>query len=174
MDFQSGKERRGQRKHTGKLCFPKNILLFSVALTLGPYECFMNLKNKTKSTFKIQCLKLETIMKMNVKHAELVSLTHQASAAAEHELSSCCSRSQSLGSVARGARAQLPHGMWDLPVPEIKPMSPALAGGFLTTVLSGMPKKNSYFKTSCGISQNTLPINNKHGYFGGQYLSVCV
>ena len=79
---------------------------------------------------------------MNVKHAELVSLTHQASAAAEHELSSCCSRSQSLGSVARGARAQLPHGMWDLPVPEIKPMSPALAGGFLTTVLPGMPEKN--------------------------------
>ena len=26
-----------------------------------------------------------------------------------------------------------PLGMWDLPEPEIKPVSPALAGGFLTT-----------------------------------------
>ena len=25
------------------------------------------------------------------------------------------------------------HGMWDLPGPGIEPMSPALAGGFLTT-----------------------------------------
>ena len=35
------------------------------------------------------------------------------------------------------ARAQLLHGMWDLPEPGIEPMSPALAGGFLTTVPPG-------------------------------------
>ena len=29
------------------------------------------------------------------------------------------------------------HGTWDLPEPGIEPMSPALAGGFLTTVLPG-------------------------------------
>ena len=34
--------------------------------------------------------------------------------------------------------AQLPHGMWDLPKPEIEFMSLALAGGFLTT---GPPEK---------------------------------
>ena len=36
-----------------------------------------------------------------------------------------------------GARAQLPHGMWNLPGPEIKPMSPALAGRFLTSGPAG-------------------------------------
>ena len=36
-----------------------------------------------------------------------------------------------------GARVQLPRGMWNLPGPEIKPMSPALAGRFLTTGPAG-------------------------------------
>ena len=31
-----------------------------------------------------------------------------------------------------GAWASLSHGMWDRPRPGIEPMSPALAGGFLT------------------------------------------
>ena len=38
-----------------------------------------------------------------------------------------------------GARAQLLHGMWDLPGPGLKPVSPALAGGFLTTEPPGKP-----------------------------------
>ena len=41
--------------------------------------------------------------------------------ALEHRLSSC------------GTRTQLLCGMWDLPRPGIEPVSPALAGGFLTT-----------------------------------------
>ena len=41
--------------------------------------------------------------------------------AVERRLSSC------------GAWAQLLHGTWDLPGPGLKPVSPALAGGFLTT-----------------------------------------
>ena len=45
--------------------------------------------------------------------------------ALEHRLSSC------------GAQAQLLLGMWDLPRPGIEPVSPALAGGFLTTVPPG-------------------------------------
>ena len=32
-----------------------------------------------------------------------------------------------------GAQAKLPCGMWDLPGPGVEPMSPVLAGGFLTT-----------------------------------------
>ena len=32
-----------------------------------------------------------------------------------------------------GSQAYLPWGMWDLPGPGIKPMTPALAGRFLTT-----------------------------------------
>ena len=42
-----------------------------------------------------------------------------------HRLSSC------------GTQAQLLRSMWDLPRPEVKPMSPALAGGFLTTAPPG-------------------------------------
>ena len=37
-----------------------------------------------------------------------------------------------------GTWVYLLRGLWDLPRPEIKPMSPALAGGFLTT---GSPEK---------------------------------
>ena len=47
------------------------------------------------------------------------------SRALEHRLSSC------------GAQAQLPRGMWDLPGPGLEPVSPALAGGFLTTAPPG-------------------------------------
>ena len=35
--------------------------------------------------------------------------------------------------------------MWDLPRPGLKPVSPALAGGFLTTVPPG--KAKNYFNT---------------------------
>ena len=47
--------------------------------------------------------------------------------ALESRLSSC------------GAWAQLLCGMWDLPGPGLKPMCPALAGRFLTTVPPGKP-----------------------------------
>ena len=49
------------------------------------------------------------------------------SQALEHRCSSC------------GARAYLLCGMWDLPGPGLKPVSPALAGGFLTTAPPGKP-----------------------------------
>ena len=48
-----------------------------------------------------------------------------------HRLSNC------------GSRAPLLRGMWDLPRPGLKPVSPALAGGFLTTVPPGKPSKGS-------------------------------
>ena len=49
----------------------------------------------------------------------------QASVVAACRLSSC------------GARAWLLHSMWDLPGPGIEPVSPALAGRFLTTAPPG-------------------------------------
>ena len=49
------------------------------------------------------------------------------SRALEHRLSSC------------GARASLLRGTWDLPGPGLEPVSPALAGGFLTTAPPGKP-----------------------------------
>ena len=47
------------------------------------------------------------------------------SRAPEHRLSSC------------GARAHLPHSMWDLPRPGTEPMSLALVGRFLSTLPPG-------------------------------------
>ena len=49
--------------------------------------------------------------------------------ALEHRLSSC------------GTRAQLRRGMWDLPGPGLEPVSPALAGGFLTTAPPGKSER---------------------------------
>ena len=44
-----------------------------------------------------------------------------------HRLSNC------------GSRAQLLRSMWDLPRPGLEPVSPALAGRFLTTAPPGKP-----------------------------------
>ena len=52
-------------------------------------------------------------------------------------LSSCGSRALERRLSSCGARAQLLHGMWDLPGPGLEPVSPALAGGFLTTAPPG-------------------------------------
>ena len=38
-----------------------------------------------------------------------------------------------------GVWAELPHGMWNPPRPGVEPMSPALAGRFLTTGSPGKP-----------------------------------
>ena len=38
-----------------------------------------------------------------------------------------------------GSRAQLLHGMWDLPRPGLEPVSPALGGRFSTTAPPGKP-----------------------------------
>ena len=64
-------------------------------------------------------------------------LTIAASPVAEHRLqtgrlSSC------------GSRAQLLRGMWDLPRPGLEPVSPALAGRFLTTAPPGKPLISFY------------------------------
>ena len=56
------------------------------------------------------------------------ALRRQASVIALRGLSSC------------GAPAELPRGTWHLPGPGTEPVSPALAGGFLTTRLPGKPR----------------------------------
>ena len=61
-------------------------------------------------------------------------LSSCGSQALEHRLRSC------------GARAQLLRSMWDLPGPGLEPMSPALAGEFLTTVPSGKSQRRVFFK----------------------------
>ena len=59
-------------------------------------------------------------------------LTIVAPLVAEQRLQTC--RLSSCGSWA-----QLLRGMWDLPRPGLEPVSPALAGGFLTTAPPGKP-----------------------------------
>ena len=55
-------------------------------------------------------------------------------------------------------RAQLLCGMWDLPGPGLEPVSPALAGGFLTTASLGKPFfsffKHLYWSIVDAVSQN--------------------
>ena len=63
----------------------------------------------------------------------------QASVVVAHGLSSCGSQALEHRLSSCGARAQLLCGMWDLSGPGLKPVSPALAGGFLTTVPPGKP-----------------------------------
>ena len=59
-------------------------------------------------------------------------LTIAASLVAEHRL-----QTRRLSSC--GSQAQLLHGMWDLPRPGLKPVSPALAGRLSTTAPPGKP-----------------------------------
>ena len=57
-----------------------------------------------------------------------------------------------------GSQAQLPWGMWDLPAPGIGPMSPALAGRFLTT---GPPGKvlQHYFLNQLTLLKKIQMLN---------------
>ena len=65
----------------------------------------------------------------------------RASVAVACGLSSCGSWALERRLSSCGARALLLRGMWDLPRPGLKPVSPALAGGFLTTAPPGKTSK---------------------------------
>ena len=70
-------------------------------------------------------------------------LTVAASLVAEHRL-----QTRRLSSC--GSRAQLLRGMWDLPIPGLEHVSPALAGRFSTTAPPGKPPRQS-------LLQNPFP-----------------
>ena len=72
------------------------------------------------------------------------ALGTQASVVVARELSSCGSRALEHRLSSCGARAGLLRGMRDHPGTGFDPVSPALAGGFLTTVPPG--KSLHYFK----------------------------
>ena len=78
-----------------------------------------------------------------------LGLQSSRSAWASHRSDFSCCGAQALQRGLSSCRAQAPllQGMWDLPQPGIKPMSPALVGGFLTI---GPPGKFKYFP-SCGF-----------------------
>ena len=51
--------------------------------------------------------------------------------------------------------------MWDLPAPELKPVSPALAGGFLTTVPPGKPQNYLFVVCCCEmLTMNVSHLSN--------------
>ena len=61
-----------------------------------------------------------------------------ASAGCRHvDLSSCSALALELEFSSGGTGALLLHGMWNLPGPGIKPLSLALAGGFLSAASPG-------------------------------------
>ena len=62
-------------------------------------------------------------------------------------LSSCDLRALERRLSSCGARTKLLHGMWDLPGPGIEPMSPALAGGFLTIAPPGKSPEREIYNT---------------------------
>ena len=62
-----------------------------------------------------------------------------ASVVVAHRLSSCGSRALECRLSSCGTRALLLRDIWDLPGPGLESMSPALAGGFLTTEPQGRP-----------------------------------
>ena len=76
-------------------------------------------------------------------------LTIAASLVAEHRL-----QTRRLSNC--GSRAQLLRGMWDLPRPGLEPVSPALAGRFLTTAPPGKP----YIFVLIVALGNTIHIHN--------------
>ena len=73
------------------------------------------------------------------------ALGTQASVVAARGLSSCGLRAVEYRLSSCGAQAQLLCGMWDLPGPGLKPMSPALAGRFLTTAPPGKSPNIIFF-----------------------------
>ena len=60
-------------------------------------------------------------------------------------LSSCGLRALECRLSSCGTWAQVLRGMWDLPGPGLEPVSPALAGGFLTTAPPGKSHKQKRF-----------------------------
>ena len=62
--------------------------------------------------------------------------------------------------------------MWDLPGPGLEPMSPALAGGFLTTVPPGKSKSGTFLSISAlsraaeCVNQIEFPISLEHPLSG--------
>ena len=88
-----------------------------------------------------QGLPLVAVCELLIVAASLVAraLGARASVVVTRRLSSCGSRALEHKLSSCGARAYLLPGMWDLPGPGLEPVSPALAGGFLTTVPPGKP-----------------------------------
>ena len=99
------------------------------------------------------------------------ALGARGSVVVAHGLSSCGSQALECRLSSCGARASLLCGMWDLPGPGLEPVSPALAGGFLTTVPQGKPRIFLYISFR-GHIQSSLPNSEISGSTADGYLSL--
>ena len=94
---------------------------------------------RVETTLQLQCTGFSLLwLRLSVEHG---LQSTQASVVVRYGLNSCSSEAleHRLGSC--GTQVLFPHAMWDLPGLGIKPVSPALAGGFFTTKLPGKPRK---------------------------------
>ena len=66
--------------------------------------------------------------------------------------SSCGSRALERRLSSCGTRASLLRGMWNLPRPGLEPVSPALAGGFLTTAPPGKARASDFRSLTLGMA----------------------
>ena len=74
-----------------------------------------------------------------------------------------------------GSRAQLLLGMWDLPGPGLKPVSPALASGFLTTAPPGKPQSFILMRSSLWLFSamvGALPLQGEKSLLTRRKYSV--
>ena len=117
-----------------------NILFLAV---FGLHCCAWAFSSCSELLFVAVCGLLIVVASLVVEHG----LQAQASVVVAHGLSNCDSRALERRLSSCGARAQLLCGMWDLPGPGLEPVSPALAGGFLTTVPPGKPLSSIFVST---------------------------
>ena len=76
-------------------------------------------------------------------------------------LGSCGSQALELRLSSCGTRALLPRSMWDLPGPGLEPVSPALAGGFLTTAPLGKSHgTKSYWSSKKPFGETKMPARD--------------
>ena len=76
-------------------------------------------------------------------------------------LSSCGSWALERGLSSCGAQTLLLRSMWDLPGPGLEPVSPTLAGGFLTSAPPGKPMKTFLKNTDVISVAHLSQLHNK-------------
>ena len=108
----------------------------------------------------------------------LAALGLHCGARASHCSGFSCCRALALGACALecrlsscGTRAYLLHGMWDLPGPGLEPVSPALAGRFLTTAPPGKSLSTQFWCESKSAVKNKVYIKKDNN---GNLIQACM
>ena len=122
-------------KHCFVLFFNKCIYLFMAAFGL---HCYMRAFSSCGER-GLPFLAVHRLLIVVASRCRAQAWGARASVVVAFGLSSCGSQALERRLSSCGAQTQLLRGMWDLPRPGLEPVSPALAGGFLTTAPPGKP-----------------------------------